>query len=63
MLFSPKVRMGKKCDQSNMGGLSISETADLLGFSRTPISTEFTENDAKNKNHPVSSNSAGKNML
>ena len=64
--------MGKKCDPSDFdhgmmagarqGGLSISETADLLGFSHTSH-YEFAENVAKNKKHPVSSSSAGKNML
>ena len=48
--------MGKTCDLSDFehgmivgarqGGLSISETADLLGFSRTTL--EFAENGAKN---------------
>ena len=36
------------------GGFSISETADLLGFSHTTVSRfYFTENDAKYKKHPV----------
>ena len=48
LFFRPNVRMGKKCDLSDFdrgmivgarqGGLSISETADLLGFSRTTVS-------------------------
>ena len=44
-----------------LGGLSISETADLLGFSCTTQALEFAENGAKNKKHPVSSSSVGKN--
>ena len=49
----------KKCDLSDFdrgmivgarqGGLSISETADLLGFSRTTASLGFSENGVKNK--------------
>ena len=43
--------MGKKCDLSDrgmfvgarQGGLNISETADLLGFSRTTVSRFCTE--------------------
>ena len=45
LFFRPNVRMGKKCDLSDFdhgmivgarqGGLSISETADLLGFCTT----------------------------
>ena len=48
LFFRPNVRMGKKCDRSDFdhgmivgarqGGLSISETADLLGFSHTIVS-------------------------
>ena len=44
LFFRPYFRMGKKCDLSDFdrgmivgvrqGGLNISETADLLGFSR-----------------------------
>ena len=51
--------MGKKCDLSDFdrgmivgarrGGLSISETADVLGFSHTTVSLEFVENGVKNK--------------
>ena len=40
------------------GGLSISETGDLQGFSH---SLEFAENGVKNKKHPVSSSSACRN--
>ena len=57
------IRMGKKCDQrdydcgmivgARQGGFSISEIADLLGFSRTTVSSS----------HPVSSSSAGRNAL
>ena len=45
LFFRPNIRMMKKCDLSGFdrgmivgvrqGGLSILETADLLGFSRT----------------------------
>ena len=72
LLFRQNVRIWKKCDLSDFsrgmivgarqGGLSISETADLLGFSCTTVS-EFAENGAKNKKHPVSSSSAGKNLF
>ena len=47
LMFTSTIRMGKKCDLSNFdcgmiigarqGGLSISETADLLGFSCTKV--------------------------
>ena len=64
--------MGKKGDVSDFerglvvgarrAGLSISETADLLGFSRTTIS-RVTENGPKKRKYPVSSNSPGENAL
>ena len=48
LFFRPNDRMGKKCDRSDFdsgmivgarqGDLSISETADPLGFSRTAVS-------------------------
>ena len=48
LFFRPNVRIGKKCDLSDFdrgmivgarqGGLSISETAHLLGFSHTTVS-------------------------
>ena len=57
LFFRPNVRMGKKCDLSDFdcgmivgarqSGLSISVTADLLGFSHTTVSS-FAENGAKN---------------
>ena len=46
LFFRPNVRMGKKSDfdhgmivGARQGGLSISETADLLGFSYTIVSS------------------------
>ncbi len=46
-------------------GLSISKTADLLGFSRTTISmfTEFTEKGQKKRKYPVSGNCLDENAL
>ncbi len=51
--FQPSIRMGKKRDLSDFergmvvgarrAGLSISKTADLLGFSRTTISRVYRE--------------------
>ena len=48
LFFRPNVRIGKKCDLSDFdrgmivgarqGGLSMSETPDLLGFSCTTVS-------------------------
>ena len=65
--------MGKKCDLSDFdrgmivgarqGGLSISETADLLGFSCTTVSRSLQRMVRKTKKHPVSSSSAGRNAL
>lgn len=45
---------------ARQGGLSICETADLLGFSGRAA---FTENGAENKQHPVSGSSASENSL
>ena len=70
--FRPNDRMGKKCDRIDRGMivgvrqggvcLSISETADLLGFLRKSL--HFAENGAKNKKkNPVSTSSAGRNAL
>ena len=63
---------GKKCDLSDFdcgmivgarqGGLNISETADLLGFSYNAVS-RVCRGGAKNKKHPVCSSSAGKMLL
>ena len=68
-MFRPNVRMGKKCDLSDFdrdmivgarqGGLSISETADLLGFSHTTVSRVCREWCEKQK-HPVPE---GRNMF
>ncbi len=51
--FKPSIRMGKKGDLRDFergmvvgarwAGLSISKTADLLGFSRTTISKVYRE--------------------
>lgn len=46
-------------------GLSIFETANLLGFSQTTVSRVFTQTGEKNKQtkrkHPVSSSSMDRN--
>ncbi len=57
--FKPSIRMGKKGDLSDFecgmvvgarrAGLSISETADLLGFSRTIVSRVYRECSEKEK--------------
>ena len=51
LFFRPNIRIGKKCDLSDFdrgmivvawqGGLSISETADPLGFSHATVSREY----------------------
>ena len=61
LFFRPNVRMGKKCDPSDLyyrmnvgarrGGLSILETADILGFSRTHVSRVYSELREKLKKH------------
>ena len=65
------IRMGKKGDLSDFergmvvgarrAGLSISGTADLLGFSCTTISR--VENGPKKRKYPVSGSSVGENAL
>ena len=65
--------MGKGCDLSDFdcgmivgarhGGLSISETADLLGFSLHNSLWSLQRMVRKNKKHPVSSSFAGRNIL
>ncbi len=52
-MFTSTIRMGKKCDLSDLergmivgarrAGLSISLTADLLGFSHTTVSRIYSE--------------------
>ncbi len=63
--------MGKKGDLSDFEcgmvvgrwtGLSISKTADLLGFSRSTISG-FTENGPKKRKYPVSGSCVDENAL
>jgi len=64
--------MGKKGDVSDFergmvvgatrAGLIMSETADLLRFSRTTISG-FTENGPKKRKYPVSSSCVDENAL
>lgn len=41
------------------GDLSISDTADLLGFSHTTVPSVYREQCKKNKKHPVSGRSVG----
>ena len=71
-MLTSTIRMEKECDLSDFdrgmivgareGGLSISETADLLAFS-SATSLGFAENGAKNQKRPVSSSSLGRNAL
>ncbi len=65
--------MGKKEDLSDFergmvvgarwAGLSISKTADLLGFSHTTISLEFIENGPKKRKYPVRGSCVDENTL
>jgi len=43
--------------------LSISRSAQLLGFSRTAISIGFTKNGVKREKHPVWGSPVGENAL
>ncbi len=47
---------------SRRAGLSISKTADLLGFSHTTIS-RFTENGPKKRKYPVIGSCVDENAL
>lgn len=68
MKFKPSIAIEKKGDFSECGvavgarqaGVSVSGTADLLGFHAQP-SVGFTENDLKKRKYPVNSGSQGEN--
>ena len=70
-VFQTKCQNGEEmCDfdrgmivGARQGGLSISETADLLGFCCTTVSRVCREWCGKKKKHPVSSSSVGRNVL
>jgi len=55
--------MGKERCQTESAGLSISESALLLGFSRTTISRVSKEWCEKETKHPVCGNPVGENAL
>ncbi len=65
--------MGKKGDLrefnrgmvvgARLAGLSISQTADLLGFLHTQPSLGFTENGPKKRKYPVSGSCVDENAL
>ena len=72
MFFRPNVKIGKKYDLSDFdrgmivgareGGLSISEIADLLGFSRTTVS-RVTENGVEKLKTPSKQQFCGQKRL
>ncbi len=66
LMFTLNIRLGMICDfdcgmivGARQAGLSVSETADLLGFSQTTVSRVYS----KIKKHPASSGSADGNAL
>lgn len=67
IIIRANIRMGRKCDPGDfdhgmvVGGLSISQTADLLGFSCTTVSS--VQREGCEKEHPVSGSSVGENTL
>ena len=69
LLFRPNFRMGKKCHfdrriiiGARQDGLSISESTDLLGYSR-PAGSRVCRECCRKTKHPVSSSSVGKKHL
>ena len=65
LFFRPNDRIGKKCDLSDFdhGMIVGARQGGLISwYFHAQHSAEFAENGVKNKKHPVSSSSAGKNM-